>query len=107
LARAESDRPELSISVTAPPIGEVSRETEDCAFAHSTTNCGTNVSDDHAVMTPGVATLGAEAVVRIVKTIEVYDDFCRGNDPHEEHDFGSFEIDSHTIFSRSIITIPH
>jgi Protein of unknown function (DUF3768) len=35
---------------------------------------------------------------RIVKTIEVYDDFCHANDPHEEHDFGSFEADGHTIF---------
>ena len=30
----------------------------------------------HAVMTTGIAALGAEAVARIVKTIEVFDDFC-------------------------------
>jgi hypothetical protein len=52
----------------------------------------------HAVMTTGIAALGAEAVARIVKTIEVYNDFCHANDPHEEHDFGSFEADGHTIF---------
>jgi Protein of unknown function (DUF3768) len=52
----------------------------------------------HAVMTAGVVALGAEAVARIVKTIEVYDDFCHANDPHEEHDFGSFDADGHTIF---------
>jgi Protein of unknown function (DUF3768) len=51
-----------------------------------------------AVMTPGVAALGAEAVQRIVKTIAVFDDFCHANDPHEEHDFGSFEADGHMIF---------
>jgi Protein of unknown function (DUF3768) len=50
-----------------------------------------------AVMTPGVAALGAKAVKRIVKTIAVFDDFCHANDPHEEHDFGSFEADGHTI----------
>lgn len=55
-------------------------------------------SQGHAVMTTGVAALGGEAVARIVKTIEVYDDFCHENDPYEEHDFGSFEIDDHTIF---------
>ena len=49
-------------------------------------------------MTCGVAALGPEAVARIVKTIEVYDDFCHANDPHEEHDFGSFVADGHTIF---------
>jgi hypothetical protein len=57
-----------------------------------------NLSHGHAFMTPGVAALGAEAVARIVKTIEVYDDFCHANDPYEEHDFGSFEVDGHTIF---------
>jgi hypothetical protein len=51
-----------------------------------------------AVMTPGIAALGHEAVERIVKTIAVFDDFCHANDPHEEHDFGSFEADGHTIF---------
>jgi uncharacterized protein DUF3768 len=57
-----------------------------------------NLSLGHAVMTTGVAALGAEAVARIVKTIEVYDNFCHANDPHEEHDFCSFEADGHTIF---------
>ena len=51
-----------------------------------------------AVMTCGVAALGAEAVARIVKTIAVYDDFCHTNDPYEEHDFGSFEAEGYTIF---------
>src|SRR4051812_49716825 len=51
-----------------------------------------------AVMTPGVAALGREAVERIVQTIAVYDDFCHANDPHEEHDFGSFHAEGHTIF---------
>jgi hypothetical protein len=51
-----------------------------------------------AVITPGVAALGQQAVERIVKTIAVYDDFCHANDPHEEHDFGSFEADGQAIF---------
>jgi hypothetical protein len=51
-----------------------------------------------AVMTPGIAALGQEVVERIVKTIAVFDDFCHANDPHQEHDFGSFEADGHTIF---------
>jgi hypothetical protein len=53
--------------------------------------------DGTAVMTPGIAALGAEAVERIVKTIAVFDDFCHANDPHQEHDFGSFEADGHVI----------
>lgn len=51
-----------------------------------------------AVITPGVAALGAEAVERIVKTIAVFDDFCHANDPHEEHDFGAFDADGHRVF---------
>src|SRR5216684_5399254 len=57
-----------------------------------------NFADGVAVMTPGIAALGPEAVERIVKTIAVYDDFCHANDPHEEHDFGCFEADGHRIF---------
>jgi Protein of unknown function (DUF3768) len=57
-----------------------------------------NFATGTAIMTDGVAALGAETVGRIVKTIGVYDDFCHANDPYEEHDFGSFEVDGHTIF---------
>src|SRR5689334_6292029 len=57
-----------------------------------------NLPVGYAVMTAGIAALGPEAVARIVKTIAVYDDFCHANDPYQEHDFGSFEADGHTIF---------
>jgi len=57
-----------------------------------------NLATGTALMTAGVAALGAEAVARIVKAIAVYDDFCHANDPYEEHDFGSFEVDGHKIF---------
>jgi hypothetical protein len=53
-----------------------------------------NFADGIAVMTPGIAALGPQAVERIVKTIAVFD----ANDPHEEHDFGGFEADGHRIF---------
>ena len=56
-----------------------------------------NFAQGMAVMTPGIAALGAEAVARIVKTIAVFDDFCHANDPHEEHDFGAFDADGHMI----------
>lgn len=57
-----------------------------------------NLSAGTALITTGVAALGAEAVARIVKTIAVYDDFCHANDPYEEHDFGAFDIDGNKLF---------
>jgi hypothetical protein len=57
-----------------------------------------NLSVGTALITAGVAALGAEAVARIVKTIAVYDDFSHANDPYEEHDFGAFEVDNHKLF---------
>ncbi len=51
-----------------------------------------------ALITPGVAALGQEAVERIVKTLAVFDDFCEANDPYGEHDFGAFEADGHKLF---------
>jgi hypothetical protein len=38
-----------------------------------------NLSAGTALITAGVAALGAEAVARIVKAIAVYDDFCHAN----------------------------
>jgi len=51
-----------------------------------------------AVMTTGVAALGPDAVARIVKTVSAYSDFCRANDPYQEHDFGAFEAEGERIF---------
>jgi Protein of unknown function (DUF3768) len=51
-----------------------------------------------AVITPGVAALGRDAVERIVKTLAVFNDFCEANDPYGEHDFGAFEVDGHKLF---------
>jgi hypothetical protein len=50
-----------------------------------------------AVMTPGIAALGQEAIKRLVQTISIFDDFCNANDPHGEHDFGVFNFDGHEV----------
>ena len=57
-----------------------------------------NITENVAVITPGVAALGQTAVDRLFKTIAVFDDFCHANDPYEEHDFGSFAAENQTIF---------
>jgi hypothetical protein len=57
-----------------------------------------NLATGTAVITPGVAALGREAVERIIQTVAVFDDFHHANDPYAEHDFGSFEAAGETIF---------
>ncbi len=51
-----------------------------------------------AVVTPGIAALGSEAVQRLIQTIATFDDFCTANDPHGEHDFGAFQFDGVGVF---------
>jgi uncharacterized protein DUF3768 len=46
-----------------------------------------------AVMTPGIAALGQEAVNRLIQTISTFDDFCTANDPFGEHDFAAFDFE--------------
>lgn len=50
------------------------------------------------LLTPGVAALGRDVIGRVVRSISIFDDFCNANDPYEEHDFGSIEVDGNTIF---------
>ncbi len=56
-----------------------------------------------AVITPGIAALGQQAVERIVQIIAVYDDFCHANDPHEEHDSERSMLKERAFSSKSII----
>ena len=51
-----------------------------------------------AVITTGVAALGPETVQRLVQTLALFDDFHHANDPHQEHDFGAFELDGNSFF---------
>jgi hypothetical protein len=50
------------------------------------------------LITSGVDALDIQKKVRIVAKVKSFDDFDSGNDPHRQHDFGSFEIDGQTIF---------
>lgn len=43
------------------------------------------------LMTQGVAAMGNERIARLVHIVRTYDRFDHANDPHGEHDFGSFE----------------
>ena len=44
------------------------------------------------VMTPGVAELPEERLAQVLERVRLFDAFSADNDPHGEHDFGSFDI---------------
>jgi hypothetical protein len=44
------------------------------------------------VMTVGVQTLGNDVVTAAISQVRGFDRFTSDNDPHGEHDFGSFEL---------------
>jgi hypothetical protein len=50
------------------------------------------------VMTQGVNELPLDTKARILLAVQTFDAFTADNDPHGEHDFGSFEIDGETYF---------
>jgi hypothetical protein len=50
------------------------------------------------VMTAGVAALPEETLVQVLERVRHFDEFTTDNDPHGEHDFGSFEVAGVTYF---------
>lgn len=52
----------------------------------------------HVVVTAGVANLTDAEKVAAVCAMRDFSDFSEENDPHQEHDFGSFKIDGKTFF---------
>ena len=49
-------------------------------------------------MTAGVNTKGPEFVSKALAKVIGFDDFNADNDPHGEHDFGSFELEGEKLF---------
>ena len=50
------------------------------------------------MLTAAVNALPENLKVQAIERMKTFDDFNADNDPHNEHDFGSFEIDGHTFF---------
>jgi hypothetical protein len=49
-------------------------------------------------MTAGVNELPLDTKARVLLAVQSFSDFTKDNDPHHEHDFGSFEIEGDTYF---------
>ena len=50
------------------------------------------------VLTSGVATLTEQVRVKAIQTVGAFNEFTPDNDPHGEHDFGSFEFEGLEFF---------
>lgn len=49
-------------------------------------------------ITPGIRDLGEERMTAIAREVQLFDRFNADNDPHDEHDFGSFDYEGQRIF---------
>ena len=50
------------------------------------------------VATAGIAAQGPEFALRAIALVQAFDSFTPDNDPHGEHDFGSFQIEGQTLY---------
>jgi hypothetical protein len=50
------------------------------------------------MLTAGVAAMPTMEVARVLSAVRSFNDFDEGNDPHREHDFGSFDLSGHKFF---------
>ena len=53
---------------------------------------------DLLVLTKGVASSEQAEVNQVLKKVRDFDEFTKGNDPWEEHDFGAFEHNGQKFF---------
>jgi hypothetical protein len=55
-------------------------------------------SQDRIVITQGIAALAPHDQLEAIARVRDFEDFSDDNDPHGEHDFGSFDQGGQTIF---------
>ena len=55
-------------------------------------------ADGQVVMTAAVNELPIDVKARVIVAVQSFSKFDADNDPHREHDFGSFEIDGEKFF---------
>jgi hypothetical protein len=45
----------------------------------------------------GIAALGDEMMLRVDQAVRAFDAFSADNDPYGEHDFGTVQVEGHTV----------
>lgn len=58
----------------------------------------TTFAGGRVVLTAGVAALPSDVRAIAIRKVRTYRDFTEANDPHGEHDFGSFELAGRKFF---------
>lgn len=58
----------------------------------------TTLTGGRILVTPGVSALPPDVQVVALRRVATFDAFTEDNDPHGEHDFGSFELAGHRLF---------
>jgi hypothetical protein len=58
----------------------------------------TTMTGGRVVMTAGVDALPSDVKAMVTRKVATFADFTSGNDPHGEHDFGSFELAGQKFF---------
>ena len=53
----------------------------------------TTMTGGRVMMTAGVDALPSDVKAMVIRRVATFTEFSADNDPHKEHDFGSFEID--------------
>ena len=58
----------------------------------------TTFTGGRVVVTAGVSALSKELLTRVIGIVRAFNAFTADNDPHGEHDFGSFEVGGQKFF---------
>ena len=61
-------------------------------------NFRTTFIGGQVVMTQGVDALSIGTKARVLLAVQHFNEFSADNDPHREHDFGSFEVEGEKYF---------
>lgn len=58
----------------------------------------TTMTGGRVMMTAGVDALPSDVKVMVIRRVATFSDFTPDNDPHKEHDFGSFTLSGQKFF---------
>lgn len=58
----------------------------------------TTMTGGQVLITPGVAELPLDVQATVIRKVATFNEFSEDNDPHGEHDFGSFDLIGRTFF---------